>query len=98
MDGSKSLPIDLTFTVTVAPDRVQSHSVLYITYTPDYTTIKYIFAAKGAHMQVLSAATPSSIDTITIEVPKSQVSMLAKKGGTLIDQGVNSYSMNSLTL
>ena len=35
--------------------------------------------------------------TITIELPKSQVAMLAKKGATLVDQGGKYYSMNATT-
>ena len=49
-------------------------------------------------MQVSDAESPSAIDTITIEIPKSQVSMLTKNRATLIDQGGDSYSMNILTL
>ena len=49
-------------------------------------------------MQVSDAETPSAINTITIDIPKSQVAMLSKKGDTIIYQGSNSYSMNALTL
>ena len=49
-------------------------------------------------MQVSDAESPSAIDTITIEIPKSQVAMLTKNRATLIDQGGDSYSMNILTL
>ena len=89
---------DLTFTVTDAPSRVQSHSsssTLTISY---YTTIKGIFAAATARMQVLVVATTSDIDTATIEIPKSQVTMLSNKGDALIDQCRNSYLMNALIL
>ena len=46
-------------------------------------------------MRVSSDTTPSDMDTIMIEIPKSQVAMLLKKGSTLIDQGGDSYSMNA---
>ena len=49
-------------------------------------------------MQVSYAETASAIDTITIEITKSQVTMLSQKGTTIIVQGGNSYSMNALTL
>ena len=48
-----------------------------------------VFASAGACMQVSASENPSSIDTITIEIPKSQVAMLAKKGATLVGHGVN---------
>ena len=34
---------------------------------------------------------------INIEIPKSQVAMLAKNGATFVVQGGNSYSMNAMT-
>ena len=49
-------------------------------------------------MQVSDAESPSAIDTITIEIPKSQVATMSKKGANIIDQRGNSYSMNALTL
>ena len=49
-------------------------------------------------MRVSSDTTSSDMDTIMIEIPKSQLAMLLKKGSTLIDQGGNLYSMNALTL
>ena len=41
-------------------------------------------------MQVSSAATPGAIYTITIDITKSQVSMLAKKESTIVEQGKKS--------
>ena len=49
-------------------------------------------------MQVPAAATTSDTDTITFEIPKSQVVMLYKKGPNLVNKGSNSYSMNDLML
>ena len=37
-------------------------------------------------------------DIMIVEIPKSQVSMLAKKGTTIVDRGVNSYFMSAVTL
>ena len=65
MDDSKSVFIDLTFTVAAASARVQPHSASATTYIPEDTNIKGIFAATGARMKVSAAATPSAIDTIT---------------------------------
>ena len=48
-------------------------------------------------MKVSAAAAPSSMDTINIENPKSQVDVLEKKGATIVDQGVNYYSTNAMT-
>ena len=98
MDNSKSLFSDLTLTVATAPDRVQSQSVSAITYIPEYTTIKGIFSAAGAHMQVSDYATSNAIEKITIDINKYQVAMLNKKGAPLIEKGGNSYSMNALTV
>ena len=44
----------------------------------------------GDRVQVLDASTPSSIDTTIIEIPKSQVSILVKRGDILVNQVVNS--------
>ena len=49
-------------------------------------------------MQVPVTTTTSNTDTVTPVILKSQVSMLAKKGDTLVDQGGNSYSINALML
>ena len=49
-------------------------------------------------MQVSDAETPSTIDTITINITKSHVAMLSQKGTTIIYQRGNSYSMNALML
>ena len=35
---------------------------------------------------------------LQIDIPKYQVSMLVKRGDTIIYQGVNSYSMNALKI
>ena len=42
--------------------------------------------------------TTSDTDTVTLVIHKYQVDMLAKNGATLVDQGGNSYSINSLML
>ena len=47
-------------------------------------------------MQVLSAANQSAMGIITIDIPKSQVTMLAKNGATNVDKGGKSYSMNAM--
>ena len=49
-------------------------------------------------MQVSETTTTSNTDTVTLMIPKSQVSMLAKKGATLVDQVVNSYLINALVI
>ena len=49
-------------------------------------------------MQVSAVAAPQSMDTITVEIPKSQVSMLVKKGDTIVYKEVNDYSMSVMTL
>ena len=95
MDDPKLVFSDLTFTSTAAPARVQSHPASATTPISEDPTIKGIFAAAGARMQVSAAATPSAINTVTIKIPKSQVAMLAKKGATIFDQGGDSYSMNA---
>ena len=48
-------------------------------------------------MQLSAAAAPRSMDTITVEIPRSQVAMMDKRGATIVNQGVNSYSMNTMT-
>ena len=98
VDDSKSVLSDLTFTFGSASDRVQEQPMSDTKSISENTTTKGILAAKGAQMQVSDTETPSAIDTITIEITKSQVAMLSKKGATIIDQGGNSYSMNALTL
>ena len=47
-------------------------------------------------MQVSADDTPLSMDTTTVEIPKSQVAMMDKKGATIVDQGGNSYPMNEM--
>ena len=37
------------------------------------------------------------MNTITIDISKSQVAMLARKGATLVDQVGNSYAVNAMT-
>ena len=71
MDDYKPVFSDITLTVAAAPDRVQSHSVSATTSITEDPTIKSIFAASGARMQVSVATTQSAIDTITIKIPKS---------------------------
>ena len=68
------------------------------TNIPEYPTIKGIFADSGAWMQISAVAAPQSMDTITVEIPKSQVSMLVKKGDTIVYKEVNDYSMSVMTL
>ena len=97
-DDSNTVFSDPTFTIAYAPTWVQSHSASATWFIPYYPTIKDIFSAAGAWMQVLASATTSDIYTVTIEIPKSQISMLAKKGDTLVDQGGNLYLMNALML
>ena len=65
---------------------------------PEYPTIKLILFFFGDWMQLSAAAAPRSMDTITVEIPKSQVAMLEKKGATIVDQGGNYYSVNVMTL
>ena len=38
------------------------------------------------------------MDSITFEIPKSQLAMLAKNSATIVDQGDSSYLMNVVTL
>ena len=65
---------------------------------PEDTTIKDVFAASGAQMQVSFSAAPRSMDRNIVEIPNSQVVMLAKKDATIVDQGGNYYSMSVVTL
>ena len=97
-DDSKTVFSDLIFMIAAAPDQVQSHSASAASDIPEDPTIKDIFASAGAQMQVLVTKTTSNIDTVTLVIPNSQVSMLAKKGSTLVNQGRNSYSINALML
>ena len=54
--------------------------MLAITSILEDPTIKYIFSATGNLMNVSDDTTPSAIVTIMIDIPKSQVAMLDKKG------------------
>ena len=87
-DDSKSVFSDVIFAVTSAPAKVQDHSALATTRTsiPKDPTIKGIYSDSVSWMQVSAAATHIAMETITIEIPKSQVSMLAKKVVTFVDQ------------
>ena len=81
--------------VAAAPSMVQEYfssaTMGMATSTiPEDPTTNGIFAADGDHMQVSSAAAPRSTDIITIEILQCQVATLAKKGATIVDQGVNS--------
>ena len=91
---------DLTFTVAVAPTTAQAYSssAATVTVIPEDPTIKGVFADSGARMQVLATAGPYSVDTVTAEIPKSQVATLDQKGTTIVDQGGNYYSMSAMTL
>ena len=50
--------------------------------------MKGFFYAAGDWMQVSTSATQIIMDTITIEIPKSQVVMLAKRGILLFTKEV----------
>ena len=67
MDDSNLVFSDLTFKVAAAP---QYQSLLVTTLIPEDPTIKSIFAAAGVWMKMSDAATPSDINTITIDIPK----------------------------
>ena len=58
--------------------------MLAITSILEDPTIKYIFSATGNLMNVSDDTTPSDIVTIMIDIPKSQVAMLDKKGVLLL--------------
>ena len=49
-------------------------------------------------MQLSPTTTKSDTYTVTLVIPKSQVSMLDQKGATLVDQGGNSYFMIALMI
>ena len=49
-------------------------------------------------MQVLVTATTSDTYTVELVIPKSQVTMLAKRGAILVDKCGKSYSINALIL
>ena len=88
----KSFFGDFTFMVTSDPAKVQDHSASAATVMsiPEDPTTKGIFDAASAQMQVSASYAQSYVYTITIDIPKSQVAMLSKKGAALVDQGVNS--------
>ena len=71
VDDPKSVLSDITFTVAAYPAIFQAHSASATKSIQEDPTIKGISFSSGARMQVLDAATPSAIDTITIEIPKS---------------------------
>ena len=97
-DDSKSVLSDLTFTVTADPDKFQAHSTLDNAGTEitEDSIIKGIFDAASALMQVQAADAHSATDTITMEISNSWVSMLDKKGATIVYQRGNSYFMNAM--
>ena len=64
---------DLTFTVAAAPAQVQSQYGAATSSIPYDPTIKGIFAAAGAKIQVSESATTSDTYNVTLEIPKSQV-------------------------
>ena len=89
--------------VTAAPAMPQTHSLsattVMATYIiPEDPTIKGIFAAASAQIQAPAVAAPRSTDTIIVEVPIYQVSILYKMGSTIFDKGSNSNSMSVVTL
>ena len=98
-DDTRLVFSNLKFTVVAAPTTAQAYSASAATGTaiPEDPNIKGIFSASGAQMQVSAAAAPRSMDTITVEIPRSQVAMMDKRGATIVNQGVNSYSMNTMT-
>ena len=49
-------------------------------------------------MQVLAATTTSNTYNVILDISKSEVAMLAKKGASLVDQGGNYDSMNDLMI
>ena len=59
VDNSKIVFSDFTFVVTASPDKVQSHYASATSAIPEDPTIKDIFYATGAQMQV-SATTSTS--------------------------------------
>ena len=83
VDDYKSVFSDITFTVVTDPDIVQSHSASATTSIAEDPTIKVIFSAVGNQIKVPAAVTPGAINIIRIEVTKSQVAMLRKKGDTI---------------
>ena len=89
---------DLTFTVAAFPYQVQSYSASDTSAIPEYPTIKGIFYAKGAWIQLPETTVTINTDTVTLVIPKYQVAILFKKVDNLVDQGRNSYSMNALML
>ena len=97
-DDSKSVLSDLNFTVTADPDKFQAHSTLDNAGTEitEDSIIKGIFDAASALMQVQAADAHSATDTITMEISNSWVSMLDKKGATIVYQRCNSYFMNAM--
>ena len=89
--------------VAAVPTTPQAYSFSSYTCTatstiPEYPTTKGIFAAAGDHMHVPDIAAPRSTDRIIVEIPKSQVAIMAKKGATIVDQGGNYYSMSVVIL
>ena len=76
----KSFFSDLTFTVMTAPDKVQTQytSATTLTDITEDPITKGIVAAAYDQMQVSSAISHSSMDTITINITMSQVTMLGK--------------------
>ena len=67
-----------------------------IQFPPQHT--KGIFAGSSDWMQAPDAAAPYSMDSIIIEIHKSQVAMMAKKGANIVNQGDNHYSMIVVTI
>ena len=99
-DDTSLLFIDLIFTVAAFPTMAQacSSSADMCIDVPEDPNIKVIFTTASACIQVSYAAAPRSMDTITVEVTKSQVDILAKKGATIVNQGGDYYSIVAMTL
>ena len=97
---SRSLFSDLTFIVKAPPTTSQDYSASAATdmTIPENSTIKVIFCAAGAQVQVSCPLAPRSMDTITVGIPRYQVAMLSKKGATIVNQGGNFHSMSVVTL
>ena len=80
-DDPNTVFSDSIFTVAATSDQVQSHSISNKLAIPEDPNNKGIFDAASDQMQVLEITTTSDTDTVTLVIHKSQVDMLAKKGG-----------------
>ena len=69
-----------------------------ITNIPEDSYIKSISDSVVACMKVSAAADPCSTDRIIVEIPKSQVAIMAKKGTNKFNKGGNHNSVNVMML